>query len=376
MNRLGRASVLAGLLWAALMAPMALACNPQLERVEVKGDTKDTRRAGIGDTLILTIRDLDTWRTTSAEELVLYIDGVPLQKAELQRIKDNNAEFRLIRDAANKEHREAWNRLLARPERFSMPVAIAVGPVNKPPWPLATGADVPSDANEIQLVILWPWRLFFFFLAMATLLYAMWQLAHQSGMLRDGQPKDGTKVGTFSLARCQMAWWFVIVLGSFLFLGIVLDTADTFNTTALALLGISGGTGFVSILMDRGKQTAAAEAKRKAEEERAKFTSAPEAAVDAAPLQSLRMQETAAVISKADEVLTTGESNGFLTDLLSDESGVSLHRLQILVWTLVLSVLFVWEVYSELQMPTFSATLLALMGLSSATYVGIKNTEK
>jgi hypothetical protein len=61
--------------------------------------------------------------------------------------------------------------------------------------------------------------------------------------------------------------------------------------------------------------------------------------------------------------------------MLSDEQGISLHRLQLFVWTLVLGVIFVADVYNRLSMPQFSSTLLGLMGISSGTYLGFKAPE-
>jgi len=44
-------------------------------------------------------------------------------------------------------------------------------------------------------------------------------------------------------------------------------------------------------------------------------------------------------------------------------------------WTLLLGAIFLYGVYSELTMPQFSATLLAVMGISGAGYVGFKFPE-
>jgi hypothetical protein len=46
------------------------------------------------------------------------------------------------------------------------------------------------------------------------------------------------------------------------------------------------------------------------------------------------------------------------------------------VWTVVLTLIFVHEVYATLSMPQFSDTLLTLMGISSGTYVALKIPEK
>jgi hypothetical protein len=64
----------------------------------------------------------------------------------------------------------------------------------------------------------------------------------------------------------------------------------------------------------------------------------------------------------------------FLGDILADTDGISVHRFQIFVWTIVLGIIFLRSVVTELSMPEFNGTLLALMGISSATYVGAKLT--
>ena len=69
-------------------------------------------------------------------------------------------------------------------------------------------------------------------------------------------------------------------------------------------------------------------------------------------------------------------SRGFLNDLVTGNEGISFHRFQIVVWTVVLGFVFVTEVYQRLAMPEFSATLLTLMGITSGTYLGFKFPEQ
>ena len=69
------------------------------------------------------------------------------------------------------------------------------------------------------------------------------------------------------------------------------------------------------------------------------------------------------------------ESRGFLDDVLSDSGGPSLHRLQMSIWTVVLALIFIVTAWRSLAMPEFSEGLLALMGISSGTYLGFKSTE-
>ncbi|MEP6974714.1 MAG: hypothetical protein ABI787_04890 [Spartobacteria bacterium] len=63
---------------------------------------------------------------------------------------------------------------------------------------------------------------------------------------------------------------------------------------------------------------------------------------------------------------------GVISDLLAENNVISFHRFQIFVWTLILGIMFVANVCNELAMPEFSATLLDLLGISAATYVGFK----
>ena len=65
-----------------------------------------------------------------------------------------------------------------------------------------------------------------------------------------------------------------------------------------------------------------------------------------------------------------------LLDILFDENGVSFHRLQVVIWTLVMTLIFVVSVYTHLDMPDFDTKLLALMGISNGIYIGFKLPEK
>jgi len=90
--------------------------------------------------------------------------------------------------------------------------------------------------------------------------------------------------------------------------------------------------------------------------------------------KSLKLADMRITLTKIQHQL--GGSENFFVDILTDENGISFHRFQIVVWTLVLAVLFVNGVWQELKMPNFDSTLLALMGISSGTYLGFKIPEK
>ena len=200
------------------------------------------------------------------------------------------------------------------------------------------------------------------------------------------KPAGGTRSRPpYSLGRVQMAFWTVIILGAYLYLWMVLGEINSFNATALTLLGFSIGTGLLGRTIDSSKQgdlvarlaeqkqLKARETELKGKKEKNETTPAEDA--ELARIEA-RLTELTRLTTEATE--TDGEhvSQGWLTDILSDESGVSLHRLQTVAWTLVLGLVFVIGVTNDLAMPVFDNTLLALMGISSGAYLGFKVPEK
>jgi hypothetical protein len=66
---------------------------------------------------------------------------------------------------------------------------------------------------------------------------------------------------------------------------------------------------------------------------------------------------------------------GWFTDIISDGTGVSFQRLQVVIWTVILGFVFAWTVANTCSMPEFENTLLVLMGISNGLYLGFKIPE-
>ncbi len=128
---------------------------------------------------------------------------------------------------------------------------------------------------------------------------------------------------SYSLARTQMALWTFIVAGALVFIFMVTWNQNSITSGVLVLLGVSFGTTLLAAVSD-GSQP------------------------------------------------TPQQSQGFLTDLLSDGDGPSFHRYQMLLFTVILAVFFIVQVATNLVMPQFDTTLLGLMGISNGTYLGFK----
>lgn len=76
----------------------------------------------------------------------------------------------------------------------------------------------------------------------------------------------------------------------------------------------------------------------------------------------------------------THPTDGFLFDILSDETGINIHRFQSLVFNLIYGIgfiiLFLKNVNNCLYpFPEFGGWQFALLGISSAAYLGMKTTE-
>ena len=89
-----------------------------------------------------------------------------------------------------------------------------------------------------------------------------------------------------------------------------------------------------------------------------------------------RLNQIGQELKRLEATLRVNPASGnFLKDILSDATGVPLHRFQMLVWTVVLGIVFALQVYRNLAMMDFSPELLALQGISGGTYLGFKVPE-
>jgi len=81
---------------------------------------------------------------------------------------------------------------------------------------------------------------------------------------------------------------------------------------------------------------------------------------------------TLALTSKFGRDPNAPASRGFFQDLISESGEPEVSRLQLLVWNGILGVIFLWQSIFQWSMPEFDATLMTLLGISSAAYVGFK----
>jgi len=263
--------------------------------------------------------------TGTLPSLLPYLNGFRLKGSSTEYVdrKKGIVRFTLMRNDADADSKKAWAPVLGGLGATVDNVTLSFGP--------ATGGPV-SLGSTVGKVYLEkfpePWTIIAVILIL--LIFTIFLvLACTTDLLKD-PPKDSVR--HYSMGRCQMAWWFFIILSSFI--GIWLVTGSlTFPNSSLILLGISGATALAAVVIDPN----------------------PKKPTDGKQEWSM---------------------GKFFQDILSDKDGIAFHRFQIFGWTIILGLIFIAKVINENAQPTFDVTLLTLMGISSGTYIGFKFPEK
>lgn len=202
-----------------------------------------------------------------------------------------------------------------------------------------------------------------FWLPFVLLAAIIFFLDRRFGTLRD---LSNANIQPYSWARVQLAWWTVIILSSLI--AIVWKDMQTdppgnlpsLHYSTLVLLGISAATITVARSIDVSD------------------------------------------VKSQGGMLNNQPSESFLTDILSDQDGICIHRMQTVIFNALFGIWFIGSVLFNLApghnpcaiyaagtqaaidcarvpldyiMPVISDNNLILLGLSSATYAAMKTTE-
>lgn len=177
-----------------------------------------------------------------------------------------------------------------------------------------------------------------------VLLFLVFSLNYKFGLLKDwstATPKP------YSYARTQLCWWTIIIVSSFISIFISKGNLPTLDSSIVILLGISSGTTAIANVIDISDN------------------------------------------SKTTTLSRNQLSEGFLIDILSDANGISIHRLQALLFNLVIGVWVLYSVYNGLIncnanvnstcinsiIPVIDNSKLLLLGVSASAYAGLKANE-
>jgi len=352
-------------------------------------------------------------------DLILYLNHVPLEgvhpfyshdwtyqewtgKVASHEYPVTTFGFSLDR---NEKSKLGWSHLLNQPV-FNRRVIVSAG--------FPGGEEIASDLTldkvtgkdqQFYLTVIPKFRTAFGLIVIVGALIAFVALARYTHIIRDAAaPRRPDGLRPYSLARGQMAFWFFLVITSYFFLWIVTGDMNTLNASVLALIGISAGTALGSAFVDAAKPVSVgspgnqpivdvtrphlevlteltqlrADTQKELEvlqKARTLLSPSDKQALDDNERQQNEVRERLANYRWQSAYFAWPTWKGVMYDLLAENNLISFHRFQIFVWTLILGIMFVANVYYELAMPEFSATLLGLLGISAGTYVGFKLPE-
>ncbi len=173
------------------------------------------------------------------------------------------------------------------------------------------------------------YSLIFVLLLLVAFIYLVWKTPFLKAL------DSGTGKYVYSLSRSQLAFWTFIILSSFFYIYVGTDDTEILNTTALILLGISTATTTIGQTINQPKK------------------------------------------QTGTSTNTSGgnKGNNFFLNIISDDNGVSIHRLQTVVFNLVFGIIFVRTSVFDLSMPDFSSEQLFLLGISNGAYTVLKVNE-
>jgi hypothetical protein len=208
--------------------------------------------AELKDFLTIKVVNLQEWRRAN-EMVPLFLFLGDVQLASLAVMTEPGSTTNgLVRvhlevDEKNGENRKSWVQVLKTARQKANGISVSVGP---------SGTPFPSKASLVLRVEpsyrYWVWAF------LALVVAAIVVLGRSTNMLRDA---NGAMRPPHSLAKYQMAVWFVVVVGSYLYVWIITGTFSAISATALTLIGISGATGLVAVAMDNSKRDEALRAR-------------------------------------------------------------------------------------------------------------------
>lgn len=140
----------------------------------------------------------------------------------------------------------------------------------------------------------------------------------------------------YSYSRTQLMWWTFLILPSIsICYGANSFHFPSIDPSLLTLLGIGAGTRIMASI------------------------------IDGSDIRNGKIRAKA-----------NGISCNFITDILDDGHGISIHRLQSLLFNLLFGIIYLNSFFNNIQaLPKFTSEELALIGISSGSYLALKANE-
>lgn len=307
--------------------------NSDFNRIIIKSvqnldpDRTGTQEVYLNDLIQFNIEKPDSIQLREPQNLYLYINGYRLSPYQAKYITKNAIVFQLfesdtLRGLLNREI-NAWG---IHQTKVRMSFGDEVGQHVH-----IEQANMTIDFDPNFIIRSWIGRGI-----ILLIVFVFFLLVRRNYFLK---AVNSTK---YSLSRVQLAWWTMIVICCYIALWSDSGILVPLTTDTLILLGISAGTAAAAQTIDINR------------------------------VQAIKAQNPTAQI-EPDNAAHKGQS--FLFQVLSDHDGINIQRFQSVVFTFFIGVFFVFEVITKFEMPDLDPGILGLMGISSATYAGLKTNE-
>jgi hypothetical protein len=366
-----------------LVTPVLVNANADVP-IKVK---KVTGNLKLNNTITVEVENLTEYLEQpgkDSKKFVLYLKWRPLDGVNSSIIDaTDELEFYIERTSDSKD---VWNALLSPYGKgLTYKVPVSIGYENENP--------IPSDVLKYPLIVMsWFWLICFGIFFALALILSVW-LLRKSNIIRNLCPNiNETIKKPYSLGRTQMFAWTFLIVVSYVFIWMVTGDRESLSASALVLMGISSATALGAGIVDFSNRMAKKSKHHDLEKEKKVLDSvlnelnsqitATHVPTNLSELKKEEAEKKALLENVNKEIdglnseLQCKETEYFWKDILSDVYGISLHRFQIALWTIVLMIIWVVSIYKSLAMPEFSGTLLTLMGISGGTYIGFKFPEK
>ncbi|MBI2793865.1 MAG: hypothetical protein HYX66_04345 [Ignavibacteria bacterium] len=307
---------------------------------------------GFNQRLIVKVLNIDSLMkmVDSESDIILVLDNVRLNGIRAYNVNTWTGEvyFRLSMNDYSGVNQQAWSMVLGSPGSFSKMVSVSVASA-------LSGRSLPTVVNKrhninsgvileakkqqgyaLMLMLVSPARLSVALGITLLLCLLFWWAISKTDMLRvSTMQKFNTpdEKPPYSLALAQMAFWYVLIVASSIYLWVFTDIFVPFSNSVLGILGISTVTGITGMTIDSRCEKQSMEK-------------------GSQPYQP---------------------SKNLLRDITNDATGSpAVQRVMILVWTMLFGAYYLFDVYRSVSIPEIDESMLILMGLTSSAYLGGK----
>src|SRR5262249_42144945 len=138
------------------------------------------------------------------------------------------------------ESNPIWRNILGSPKAAYRQVNVSVGLTGQQ----AVGATAGKPQPVLILRLYYPRWLTISLIGLILVVGFFVYLAKKGNLIHDSDPPEPPQgeMKPYSLALTQAAWWFFLVIGSFVFIFMITGDTNTITDQALILMGIGTGT--------------------------------------------------------------------------------------------------------------------------------------